>query len=108
MQIKTFALVAAVLCGIAFEMPAVAADTAASSTDPTKPMTTPRIGGSPAEAIFRDAQQKAANEYHGATAICRAKPRAERGSCMSTARATLKQAQSDAKAALVAARKKAH
>ena len=68
-------------------------------------MTTVRIGGSPADAAFRDAQQKSGAAYVDARKVCKAKPRAERGACMNVARTELKHARLDAKAAHDAAKK---
>ena len=95
---------AGMACAAALVAPAVAAD-AQPPADPSKPVTTARVGGSPADAAFRDAQQKSADVYRAARADCRAKPRAERGSCMSAARAELKRARQEAQATHAAAKK---
>ena len=101
---KPLAFLAAMLCSAAFSGAAVAAD-ALPPTDPSLPVTTARVGGSPADAAFRDAQQKSGADYRDARATCRAKPRTERGACMNAARADLKHARLDAKAAHDAAKK---
>lgn len=97
-------LLVAVLCSAAFGTPAMAAD-ALPPADQSLPVTTPRIGGSPADAAFREAQQKSGDEYRDARAACRAKPRAERSACYGAARAALKQAHAQAQAAHDAAKK---
>ena len=101
---KTLTILAAALLTAVLGAPAVAAD-AKPPADPSKPVTTPRIGGSPADAAFRDAQQKSAAAYREARAACRAKPQAERAACMTAARAELKRARLDAKVAHDAATK---
>jgi hypothetical protein len=83
--------------------PAWAAD-AKSPANPTAPVTTPRVGGSPADAAFRDAQQKSGAAFREARAACRTKPREERSACLTAARTQLKQARLDAKAKHDAAR----
>ncbi|MEP7056952.1 MAG: hypothetical protein ABI809_04165 [Caldimonas sp.] len=82
----------------------VAAAEAMPPADPTKPVTTARIGGSPADAAFRAAQQESAAMYRDARAACRAKPREERGACMNAARSELKHAQLESRAAHDAAK----
>ena len=67
---KSLALLLVATCVAAFSVPVVAAD--ATGIDPTRPDTTPRIGGSPADAAFRAAQQESAadtieDEHVGAT-----------------------------------------
>jgi len=94
---------AALLC-LAIGTPATAAD-AQPPADPSKPVTTARVGGSPADAAFRDAQQKSAAAYRDARNACKAKPRAERGACMNAARAQLKHAQGEARSAHASAMK---
>lgn len=96
---------AGLTCAAALVAPAGAAD-AQPPADPSRPVTTARIGGSPADAAFREAQQKSADDYRAARAACRAKPRAERGSCMNAARAELKHARLEAQAEHDAARKR--
>jgi len=96
-------LAAALLCA-ALSAPAMAAD-AQPPADPSKPVTTARVGGSPADAAFRDAQQKSAAAYRDARNACKAKPRAERGACMNAARAQLKHAQGEARSAHASATK---
>ena len=74
--------------------------------DPAKPVTTARVGGSPADRAFRAAQQESADRYRAARAACKARPSAERGACVSEARAALKSERLEAKAAHDAAQKK--
>lgn len=100
---KSLALLLAATCVAAFSVPVVAAD--ATGIDPTRPDTTPRIGGSPADAAFRAAQQESAADYRAARAACKAQPRAQRGSCLNDARAALKHTRLDASAAHAAAQK---
>ena len=83
-------------------VPASAGD-ARPPADPAKPATTVRVGGSPADAEFRDANQKALARYRAAAARCREQPRAERHECVRGAKADLKTAQHVAKAAHAAA-----
>lgn len=97
-------LLAAGLLGAAFAAPVAAAD-ALPPADPSKPVTTARVGGSPADAAFRDAQQKSAAAYRQARDACKTRPRAERGACMNAARTQLKHAQAEARSAHDAARK---
>lgn len=89
-------LIAALLC-VALGTPLYAAD-AKAPVDASQPVTTPRIGGSPADAAFRAAQQDSGKRYRDARATCRTKPGAERNACMAAARAELKHARSEAKA----------
>ena len=93
---------AALLCAV-FSAPVWAAD-AKAPADPSRPVTTPRVGGSPADAAFRAAQQQSGKRYSEARAACRTKPAAERSACMNAARTELKQARSQAKAAHDAAK----
>jgi len=93
---------AALLCAV-FSAPIHAAD-AKAPADPSQPVTTPRVGGSPADAAFRAAQQQSGKRYSDARAACRKKPAAERSACMNAARTELKQARSEAKAAHDAAK----
>ena len=83
--------------------PATAAE-ARPPADLTKPVTTMRVGGSPADAAFRNAQLKSGAAFREARTACRDKPRAERGTCMSAARVALKHAQAEAKTAHDAAK----
>jgi hypothetical protein len=78
--------------------PALAAD-AKPPADPTQPVTTPRVGGSPADAEFRAANEKALARYRDAKVACRSRPSAEQNACIHDARADLKTAQKVAKAA---------
>ncbi|MEO7337585.1 MAG: hypothetical protein ABIV63_13485 [Caldimonas sp.] len=75
-------------------------------TDRTKPVTAARIGGGPADEAFRAAQDASGKRFVEAKAACREKPRAERGGCMTTARAELRKQHAEAKSAHDAARKK--
>jgi len=99
-----FSLLAATLVCAAFSGPLAAAD-ARPPADANKPVTTPRVGGSPADAEFRAAQQANGKRYRDARASCRSQPSADRSACMKTARAELRKAQSEAKAAHDAAKK---
>ena len=60
---------------------------------PSKPVTTVRVGGSPADAEFRDATQTAQTRYREAKAACKSRPSAERKSCLRDAKSELKTAQ---------------
>jgi hypothetical protein len=60
-------------------------------------VTTPRVGGSPADAQFRAAQQASGKRYQEARTTCRAKPSAERTGCVTAAKTELKQAQAEAR-----------
>jgi len=66
--------------------------------DPSKPVTTVRVGGNPADSAFRDANQKAQARYREATAACNARPSNERKECMRSVKADLQTAQRVAKA----------
>jgi len=94
---------AALLC-TAFSGPPAAAD-AKPPADASKPVTTPRVGGSPADAEFRAAQQESGKHYREARAACRKAPSAERTACMTAARTELRKAQAEAKTAHDAAKK---
>jgi len=94
---------AALLCA-AFSGPLAAAD-AKPPADASKPVTTPRVGGSPADAEFRAAQQESGKHYREARAACRKAPSAERTACMTAARTELRKAQAEAKTAHDAAKK---
>ena len=100
----TLTLAAAALLCVAFSGPVAAAD-AKAPADASKPVTTPRVGGSPADAEFRAAQQASGKRYRDARASCRTQPSKDRTACMTAARAELKKAQSEAKAAHDAAKK---
>jgi hypothetical protein len=69
------------------------------SADPAQPATSVRVGGSRADAEFRDATQQALARYREAAASCRTRPAAERRECIRAAKADLKTAQRVAKAA---------
>jgi hypothetical protein len=96
----SLALLAALSCGA----PALAAE-AGPPADPSKPVTTARVGGSPADQAFRTATQESADRYRQARAACRTKPSAERSACVSAAKSELKRARLEAKAAHDAAQK---
>ena len=89
------------LCAAA--LPALAAE-ALPPAAPSKPVSTVRVGGSPADLAFRNAVQKSGDEYRAARAACAAGAKAERAGCQRTARATLRQQQQAARAAHDAAR----
>lgn len=74
--------------------------------DPSKPVTTARVGGSPADRALRTATQESGDRYRQARAACKAKASAERSACVSSARAELKQERLDAKTAHDAATRK--
>jgi hypothetical protein len=97
------ALACAMPAGLA--APALAAD-AKPPADPSKPATTVRVGGSPADAEFRDATEKAQAHYREAKAACKSRPSAERKTCLRDAKSELKSAQDAAKAAHDAANKR--
>jgi hypothetical protein len=80
-------LVVSVCLGLAAAASAGAADAAASS--PAMPATGVRVGGSPADAEFRAAQQKSGAEYRAARAACPKQPAPERAACIKAARDTL-------------------
>ena len=94
---------AALLCA-AFSGPLAAAD-ATPPADTSKPVTTPRVGGSPADAEFRAAQQESGKHYREARSACRTKPTGERSACRTAARNELRKAQAGAKTAHDAAKK---
>ena len=99
LRLRAFVLSFLIALGVALTgVPARAAD-AKPPADVSKPATTVRVGGSPADAEFRDASQKALARYREATARCRERPKAERGECVRSAKADLKTAQRVAKAA---------
>jgi len=79
--------------------PIVRAADAKPPADPAQPATTVRVGGSRADAQFRDANQKALARYRQAAAGCSARPAAERRECLRGAKADLNTAQRVAKAA---------
>jgi len=104
MQRHPLAICLALLAALSFSAPAVAAE-AAPPTDPSKPVTTARVGGSPADQAFRTATQESGDRYRQARAACRSKPSAERSACVSAARSELRRARLEAKAAHDAAQK---
>jgi hypothetical protein len=85
--------------------PAGAAE-ATPPSDPSKPVTTARVGGSPADRDFRAAQQEIAQRYRETRAACKARPSGERSACVSAARVDMKKAQLEAKTAHDAASRK--
>ena len=93
------------LAALSIGASAVAAE-AAPPADQSKPVTTARIGGSPADRAFRAATQESGDRYREARAACRAKPSAERSACVTAAKAELKRARLEAKSAHDAAQKK--
>jgi hypothetical protein len=103
-QLLVLAAAAAILV---MPLHARAAD-AKPPADPSQPVTTARVGGSPADAAYRQAIDKSGADFRAARAACRAKPRAERGACMNTARADLKHSREEAVAAHNAAREEAN
>ena len=92
----TLSALAAAL-GLLIAAPAAAAD-AKAPADPSKPATTVRVGGSPADAEFRDANEKVHARYRDALASCRERPAAQRSACVRDAKAELRTAQRAAKA----------
>jgi len=93
------------LAALSIGASAVAAE-AAPPADQSKPVTTARVGGSPADRAFRAATQESGDRYREARAACRAKPSAERSACVTAAKAELKRARLEAKSAHDAAQKK--
>src|SRR5690349_15114113 len=100
---STLTLVAATLV-CAFSGPLAAAD-GKPPADAANAGTTPRVVGSPPDAEFRAAQQASGTAYRDARANCRTQPSGERSTCLKTARAELRKAQSEAKAAHDAAKR---
>ncbi len=105
MSRQSFIAILAVASALAIGLPAHAAD-AKPPADPSRPVTTVRVGGNPADSDFRDANQKAIARYREATATCRAKQAGDRKECVRAAKADLRTAQVEAKAAHDAARKR--
>jgi hypothetical protein len=95
----------ALLAALSVAVSAVAAE-AGPPADQSKPVTTARVGGSPADRAFRAATQESGDRYREARAVCKTKPSEERSACVSAAKAELKRARLEAKAAHDAARKK--
>ena len=93
------------LAGLLACAAAVAAE-AQPPSDQSKPVTTARVGGSEADRSFRTATQESGDRYRQARAACKAKASAERGSCVSVARAELKRERLEAKTAHDAAKKR--
>ena len=104
---RSFLVLAATAAALAAPLHASAAD-AKAPDDASKPVTTPRLGGSPADAVYREAIDKSGAAFREARTACRAKPRAERGACMNTARAELKHSREEAVTAHNAARAEAN
>jgi hypothetical protein len=104
MKLPSSLLVAVCLTLAAVSAPTFAAE-GTSTAEASKPATTPRIGGSPADAAFRQAQEKSGAAFRQARAACQAKPKADRSACMKEARAELQQARMEAKTAHDAAKK---
>ena len=105
MQGHRVAVSLALLAALSLAAPAGAAE-AGPPADPSKPVTTARVGGSPADRAFRTAIEESGDRYREARAACRTKPTAERSACVSAARTELKRARAEAKAAHDAAQKK--
>ncbi|MDQ6638077.1 MAG: hypothetical protein M3Z15_00225 [Pseudomonadota bacterium] len=78
---------------------------AQAPADPSQPVTTARVGGSPADRDFRAAQQASGERYRTARTACKAKAREERSACASAARSELKRARLEAKSVHDAAAK---
>ena len=93
------------IAALSVAVSAVAAE-AGPPADQSKPVTTARVGGSPADQAFRTATQESGDRYREARAVCKTKPSEERSACVSAAKAELKRARLEAKAAHDAARKK--
>ena len=93
------------LAALSIGTSAVAAE-AVPPADQSKPVTTARVGGSPADRAFRAATQESGDRYREARAACREKPSAERSACVTAAKAELKRARLEAKSAHDAAQKK--
>ena len=89
---RAAAIVSVALAAALFAASAHGAD-AKPPADPAKPATTVRVGGSPADAEFRDANQKASARYREAVKTCRTKASPERGECIRAAKSDLKAAQ---------------
>ncbi len=100
---KPSSLLLAALCSLGLAAPALAADAASvpdrNPADLTRPATTPRVGGSPADAEFRAVIQHSGDEYREKRAACRKLASAERDTCMKEAKATLDKMRADAKQA---------
>ena len=105
MRTRHVAISFVLLAALSVRVAAVAAE-AGPPADPSKPVTTARVGGSPADQAFRDATQESGDRYRQARAACKTKPSAERSSCVSAAKSELKRARLEAKAAHDAAKKK--
>jgi len=105
---RPLAALASAVLGAVLASPSALAAEAQPPADPSKPVTTARVGGSPADRDFRAAQQDSADRYRKARAECRAKAGEERSACTTAARAELKRARLEAKAAHDAATKKRH
>jgi hypothetical protein len=94
------------LAALSIGTPTMGAE-AVPPADQSKPVTTARVGGSPADQAFRTATQESAERYRAARTACRTKPSAERSACVSAARSELKRARLEAKAVPDAAHEKA-
>ena len=105
MKKRRAAIPLTLLAGLLACAAAVAAE-AQPPADPSKPVTTARIGGSEADRALRTTTQESGDRYRRARAACKAKASAERGACVSAARAELKRERLEAKAAHDAAVKK--
>jgi opacity protein-like surface antigen len=94
---KSHSFLLAVLCTVALATPALAADPVPA--DANRPATTPRVGGSPADAEFRAVIQHSGDEYRQKRAACRKMASAEQRACLDDAKAALAKERADAKAA---------
>lgn len=95
----------ALLFAAAFALPPAFAADAKPPAAVDQPVTTVRVGGSPADAAFRDATQKNAADYRTARTACSDGPRADRSGCLKSARAAYKEQRQAAKAAHDTARR---
>jgi hypothetical protein len=98
--VATAAALAVPLCAPAAE--------AAAPTDPSQPVTTPRVGGSTADKAFRESMNKSGADFRAARTACRAKPKAERSACLHTAHENYNTARDEATATHNAARAEAN
>lgn len=87
------ALLLASMCAVA-----VSGAAAAAESEAAQPATTPRVGGSPADAEFRAVIQKSGDDFRAAKADCRSRPAAERNACLKEASDVLKKVRAEARA----------
>ena len=88
---KTIASLLAGICLAATLAPAYAAD------PPSQPALGARVGGSPADAEYREAVQQSGDAYREAKAACREVAKAERSACRKEARDVMKRTRLEAK-----------